>query len=162
MPSLRAALSALAGLTVPGIRHNHDLDALPAYLDRAGLPALLVLPGDDTAYAGGTPRRLFAERGRAFEAIAFADGPRTVSYAITHLLLAARADEGLGLRDHLPALVTLVDAYFAALAADVTLGGALAEPARVGVEVGVFAYGGANYHGCALRHAWLIDMDGSA
>jgi hypothetical protein len=146
------ALTALAGLSVSGIQHNYDVAAVPDTLSRAQLPALLVLPGevDD--------RRMFRERGQGFYALAFSGSARTVTYAVTHLLLVAAKTDGLGLRSHFPRLVDLIDAYFVALGADVTLGGTLLEPPKVTVEPGNFTHGDAAYHGCALRHLWTIEL----
>ena len=152
MATFRAALTALAGLNVAGIQHNYDVAAVPDNLSRAQLPALLVLPGemDD--------RRLFRERGQGFQTLAFSGSARTVTYAVTHLLLVAAKTDGVGLRSHFPRLVDLIDAYFTALGANITLGGALLEPPKVTVEPGTFTHGDATYHGCALRHLWTIEL----
>ena len=52
----------------------------------------------------------------------------------------------------------LIDAYFVALAAQVTLDGHLLEPARVRIEPGIFTYGAVVYCGCAFRHTWIIGV----
>jgi hypothetical protein len=57
------------------------------------------------------------------------------------MLLVAPVNAGRGMRSHLPNLVTLIDSYFAALAASVTLTSALLEPAQVKVEPGIFTHG---------------------
>src|SRR5512134_2887159 len=134
--TFRNALTELAALAVSGVAHNYDVDAVPDALSRSQLPALLVLPVDvqDDAF--------FKERGKGFQAIAFSSGPRTVQYAVTHLLLVAPVETGRELRSSLPRLIDLIDAYFDALGADVTLDGALLEPAAVQVEPGVFTHGG--------------------
>ncbi len=151
MTPFRTALDRLAALAVAGVAHNYGVDAAPSALSRAQLPALLVLPGETQT------NRLFQERGDAFRSLAFSGGPKTAAHTVTHLLLAAPAPPGDRLlRVRLPALTALMDAYLAALAADPTLGGALAEPARVALEPGVFAHGGRRCHGCAFRHTWLI------
>lgn len=144
------ALAALAGLNPAGVVARFAAEDTPAQLSRAQFPALLVRPFDEQN------RRLFRERGEAFEALAFAHGPALVTYTVTHLLLAAPEDAGLGARSHLPLLTSLLDAYFAALALDPTLGGALAAPARVTVEAGTFGYGDLHCTGAALRHRWQI------
>ena len=149
----RAALDTLAALQPAGIHARFAVDAVPAQLSRAQFPALLVLPFDEH------DRRLFRERGAAFEALAFANGPKLVTYTVTHLLLVAHADTGLGARSHLPRLAELLDAYFAALAADPTLGGALAAPAQVSVEPGLFDYADLHCTGAALRHRWRIKYE---
>ena len=151
----RNALSALADLTVPGVSVSYDVDTAPDTLSRGQLPALLLLPLEIPATDSGG---LFVERGEGFEAVAFSDGVRTVSYAVTHLLLVAPTASGRGLRDHLPPLIDLIDAYFGALATTVTLDGRLLEPARVRVEPGVFSYGGVEYYGCAFRHRWVVQI----
>lgn len=150
--TFRDALTTLSQLSVAGVAHNYDIDAVPDAPARAQLPALLVLPIDLQE------DRLIQERGRGFQAVAFSSGARTVTYTVTHLLLVAPIGQGKGLRAHLPALVTFMDAYFAALAADVTLGGALLEPASVRVEPGVFPIGSTEYYGCAFRHTWLMKV----
>lgn len=152
MPLFNTALANLAALVVPGVRHNYDLDAVPDELSRAQLPALLVLPGDTQQDA------LFRERGHGFQAIAFSQGARTVTYTLTHLLLVAPVSGGAGMRSHLPGLIDLIDEYFAALGADVMLGGELLEPARVSVEPGTFTHGAVAYHGCAFRHTWVMEV----
>jgi hypothetical protein len=152
MPTFRAALDRLALLSVTGVSHNYAINTIPDSLSRAQLPALLVLPGDIQ------DRRLFRERGEAFQAVAFSAGPRTATYTATHLLLAAPVSAAAGQRSHLPALVDLVDDYVAALAADVLLNNTLAEPAAVKIEPGVFTYADIAYHGCAFRHTWRIDV----
>jgi hypothetical protein len=147
----RTALDRLGALVVPGVT-NTPMTALPPTLDRAHLPALLVLPGEAEA------DRLFAERGTGFTALAFQNGPRTLSVTVTHLLLTAPVQMGVGAQAHLPDLIDYIDAYLLALGADVTLGGALAEPARVGVEPGEYRYGSGTFHGCALRHRWTLEV----
>ena len=150
MPTYRTALTNLANLSVTGVANNYDLDAVPDTIHRAQLPALLVLPVDIQ------DERLFERRGEGFQAIAFSSGPRTVTYALTHLLLVAPVSAGKGIRSHLPALIDLIDAYFSALGDDVTLNSALLEPARVRVEPGVFKHGEVEYHACAFRHVWVM------
>lgn len=150
MTPFAAALAALAALQPAGIAACFSIEDAPGQLSRAQFPALLVRPYDEQE------RRLFRERGEAFEALAFANGPALVTYAVTHLLLVAPEDGGLGARSQLPPLASLLDAYFSALAAVPTLGGALAAPARVSVEAGVFTYGDLRCTGAALRHRWQI------
>lgn len=150
MTLLRTALTALADLNVSGISHNYDVDALPDTLSRAQLPALLVMPTDIQDDA------LFKRRGEGFRALAFSEGERSVNYVVTHLLLLSPTGAGKGLGGSLPALIDLIDAYFDSLGADVTLGGALLEPAQVRVEPGVYTVGKTVFHGCAFRHSWLL------
>jgi hypothetical protein len=152
MATFRTALTNLAVLAVTGVVRNYDIDAVPDEISRTQLPALLVLPGETR------DDELFKERGQGFQAIAFSSGARTITYTVTHLLLVAPVSAGRGMRSHLPTLVTLIDNYFAALAANVTLTSALLEPARVKVEPGVFTHGDIEYHGCAFRHTWLLQV----
>ncbi|MBZ0292692.1 MAG: hypothetical protein K8L99_09050 [Anaerolineae bacterium] len=152
MALFRTALTNLSALTVPGVAHNYDVDGVPDDLKRAQLPALLVLPGelqDDS---------LFRDRGSGFQAIAFAEGARTITYTVTHLLLVAPVSTRAGARSHLPGLIDLIDEYFAVLGDDLTLSGALLEPMRVTVEPGTFTHGETLYHGCAFRHTWLMEV----
>jgi hypothetical protein len=134
------------------VTHNYDVDAVPDSLARAQLPALLVLPGETQ------DDQFFKERGAGFVALAFSGGVRTVIYTVTHLLLVAPVSAGRGIRSHMPRLIDLIDAYFAALGTDVTLSDALLEPARVKVEPGTFTYGAVEYHGVAFRHTWIIQV----
>lgn len=151
--SLRTAVDQLAALSVNGVAYNYAIDEVPEALGRAQLPALLVLPLDMEE------DRLFRERGQGFQAVAFADGLRTVTVKVTHLLLVTPVTGGAGMRTQLPALVDRMDDYFTALGADVRLGDALLEPARVQVEPGVFPLGTVSYYGCAFRHTWRLNVD---
>ena len=154
MPPLRDALTRLAGLKAPGIANNYAIERLPAVLDRSQAPALLVLlPGLQEREPS-----LFREQGEAFTSLTFSAGPRQATVRVTHLLLVAPLVAGAGLRSHLPDLVDGIDACLAAIAADVTLGDALAEPTRMRVEPGVFRYGGVDWQGCAFRHRWLLEL----
>jgi hypothetical protein len=146
----RTALAALAALQPAGFNAHFAAEDLPRQLSRAQFPALLVLPVDTH------DRRLFRERGAAFEALAFTGGPKLVTYTVTHLLLIAPADAGFGARSQLPQMADLLDAYFAALAADPTLNGALTAPAQVSVEPGQFDYADLACTGAALRHRWQV------
>lgn len=155
MTAFRNALTQLAALSVPNVT-NYGMDQVPEKLTRAQTPALLVLPGDTQ------DDRLFKQFGRGFEAIAFANAARTLSVTTTHLLLLAPVGADVGSRGHIPPLIDAVDGYIAALGADVTLGGALAEPTRVTVEIGTFTYGDVLYHGCAFRHTWVLEINAPA
>ncbi len=150
MGAFRLALEQLAQLNVAGVSQHYGMDAVPARVLRAQLPCLLVLPGEVES------NRLFKQRGEGFQAVAFSGGGRTLTVAVTHLLLAAPATYRP--RDVLPQLIDLVDAYAAALAADVLLGDTLREPPRFQVEVGRFHHGGDAFHGCAFRHLWLLEV----
>jgi hypothetical protein len=150
--SFRTALSALAALSVTGINHNYDVDAVPDALGRGQLPVLLVMPIDAQAES------LFRERGEGFQTVAFADGAKTITYKTNHLLLAAPLTQSKGLSANLPTLIDHIDNYFAALRDDVLLNATLLEPARVQVEPGIFKHGGVEYVGCAFRHTWLIEV----
>ena len=149
----RTALTALANLSVSGVGGNYDVDTVPDALNRGQLPVLLVLPIETETIRH---RALFSERGSGFQTVAFSDGVKTVTYSVTHLLLVAPSAAGSGLRSHLPDLIDLIDNYFSALAATITLGGKLLEPAQVRVDPGLFDYGGVEYVGCAFRHTWLV------
>ncbi|PJF21853.1 MAG: hypothetical protein CUN56_08975 [Phototrophicales bacterium] len=142
----RSALTALSNLSVSGVSVNYDIDTVPDIIHRGQLPALLVLPIEPQP------------AGEGFEVIGFADGIKTMTYTVTHLLLVAPSAAGNGVKSHLPDLIDLIDNYFMALAASVTLGGALMEPARVHVEPGVFTYGETDYIGCAFRHVWMVQI----
>ena len=150
MASFRAALSRLAMLNVTGIHKNYDLDELPNSLGRGQLPALLVLPIELER------ERLFQPREEGLGTAAFSGAAKSVNYRVTHLLLVAPTEAGLGIRSYLPRLIELIDSYTAAIAADITLADTLLVPARVNVEPGSFTYGDRDFYGCAFRHAWLL------
>lgn len=152
MATFRAALTNLSLLRVSGVRNNFDIDELPLTIAPAHLPALLILPLELEK------DRRFRERNEGLQTITFSGNAKTASYALTHLLLAAPVDRGLGMRSHLPQLVDLVDSYLASLAGDLTLGESLIAPARVGVEPGVFPFDSKSFYGCAFRHTWLMEI----
>lgn len=154
MTTFRSALSALADLAVTDVSVNYDVDAVPDEISRGQLPALLVLP----IRTEDESRNSFGERGSGFEAIAFSSGAKTVTYGVTHLLLVAPESAGSGIKTYLPMLIDLIDNYFSALSADVTLGGMLLEPTQVRVEPGIYTYGDRLYVGCAFRHTWQLEV----
>jgi hypothetical protein len=157
MTPFRGAIDALAALNVPGVTSRFGITAVPEEISRGQLPALLILPLDVSA---DDATDLNNERGAgsagAFQAIAFLNTARDVTYRVDHVLLVAPLAAGSGLRDHLPRLVDLIDAYFTALGADLTLGGALAEAARVRVLPGIVTYGGVIYAACTFQHTWRV------
>lgn len=150
MAALTNALTALQGLSVAGIAHHYGPGALPAALTRAHLPALMIVPGE------GGGQALFGPRAEGFSAVAFPGGARTWALTVRHMLVCAPADDGLGARTHWPGVIALLDAYFTALAAVPTLGGALREPARVTAEIGEVRIGAGRFAGATLRHHWLL------
>jgi len=152
MASFRVALSNLSFMRVSGVRKNFDIDELPNSISAAHLPALLVLPLELEKEG------LFRERKEGLQSVTFSGNAQSVYYSLTHLLLVAPTEKGLGLRGHLPRLVSLIDNYVAAIAADLTLDEALLAPARVAVEAGVFAYAESDFYGCAFRHTWMMEI----
>ncbi len=156
MHPFRDALRALAALELPGLRAHFGHEELPETLQLGQLPALLVLPGETPESTARSP--LFGARGGGFEALSFRKAGANITLQPRHLLLAAPTGAGLGLYPQFPRLVILLDAYFRALVADVTLGGRLLEPAQVQVEFGRFPHGGAEFHGCLLRHTWKLAL----
>jgi hypothetical protein len=148
------ALVQLALLSVSGVQTHFAIESVPETLRRGQLPALLILPIEvETSH-----RRPFPERGQAIETVPFPGGPRSASLIVTHLLLVSPRAAGVGLSTQIPALVDLIDAYFIALSADLTLNGRLLEPPQVRIEPGVFEYGGVSYTGCAFRHRWVVAL----
>lgn len=152
MATFRAALTNLSLLRISGVRNNFDIDELPQTVVPAHLPALLVLPLELEQ------ERLFRDRQESLRTITFSGNAKTAYYSLTHLLLAAPVERGLGLRSHLPQLIDLIDGYLEALARDLTLGESLLTPARVGVEPGLFPFDAKSYYGCAFRHTWLMEI----
>ncbi len=149
--SITLALEALGALPVTGVAHHFGIEALPNQLSRAQLPCLLVMPLD-------TEQGIFQERGQGFVMSAFENGAKTVQFTTSHWLLVAPVSQGVGLRAHLPTLITLTDAYLIALKDDPLLGGALLEPAKVTLECKVLAWGEGAFYGCVFRHTWLIGL----
>lgn len=151
--TMRSAIDRLAALPLAGVT-SFTLETTPERLERDQLPALLVLPLESEQ------RQLFGERGSALESLTFAGGERHALLPVTHLLLVAPVASGAGNRQHFPALVDWIDAYLAALAADVTLDGELLQAPQVQVESGIFTLGQRRYYGCAFRHLWLLAIGG--
>ncbi|QPC83873.1 hypothetical protein G4Y79_05700 [Phototrophicus methaneseepsis] len=152
MSSFRTALTRLANLSIGGVANNYDISTVPDQPGRAQLPALLVMPLDTA------DDRLFRERGEGFQTMGFSNGPKTVTYTVTHLLLVAPSGSSKGISAQLPTLVDLIDAYMAAFGDDPTLDDILLEPARVRIEPGIFPVGQTLFIGCAFRHTWLMEV----
>lgn len=143
--TLRTALDQLAALTLPGVT-SFDIDSTPQQIERAHLPALLILP------LRTDQRQRLGERDGALQTITFGAGERHVLMPITHLLLIAPQLAGSGNREHLPVLVDWVDDYLAAIAADLTLGGELLQAPQIEIEMGVFTIAQTRYIGCAFHY----------
>jgi len=152
MTTFRSALTALSALSVTGVQNNYDIDALPETLSNPQLPALLVQPIDTQ------DDRLFKEQGQGLQTVAFSGAGKTVNYTVTHLLIVAPTNNGVGIRSHLPQLITLIDNTMSAIADDPTLSDALIEPTHVTVEPGIFTVGGREFYGCAFRHSWMMAL----
>ena len=151
MSNFTDALGALSALDVPGVADNFGIVRTPAQPDRTQLPALIVMPTERAD-------RLFAARGEGLAALAFANTSATYTATVTHLLLIAPQDSALGARSHYGLLATLIDAYFAALHANLLLDGALVQPPHVQVDSGLIEYGGVRYIGAAFRHLWTLEV----
>lgn len=145
----RAALNALAALSVPGVRHNYPIDALPEALPRGALPALAIVPMLDTMR-----RRQYGE----FAPAAPAGSPALSSYLVTHLLICTPIGGGVGSRSALPGLVDLVDAYAAAISADPHLGGTLFYPATYSAYIAPVPYAGVRYHAAQFWHTLTVQI----
>lgn len=143
---IRQAFDTLAALPVPNV-NTFGIDALPEVLERAHLPALLVLPHEQSAALSGA--------GLSVDTFG---GAHQVTLGLTHLLLWSPARAHSPIRKHIPALIDGVDAVLSALAADPLLGGHLAQPPQMRLEIGVFEYGSAHFLGCAFRHTWLLSV----
>jgi len=152
MTTFRSALTTLSALSVTGVQNNYDIDALPETLSNPQLPALLVQPIDTQ------DDRLFKEQGQGLQTVAFSGAGKTVNYTVTHLLIVAPTNNGVGIRSHLPQLITLIDNTMSAIADDPTLSDALIEPTHVTVEPGIFTVGGREFYGCAFRHSWMMAL----
>ena len=151
MSNFTDALAALAALDVPGVADNFGIIRTPTQPDRSQLPALIVMPTERAD-------RLFAARGEGLAALAFANSSATYTSTVTHLLLIAPHDSALGARSHYGLLAALIDAYFAALHANLLLDGTLTQPPHVQVDSGMIEYGGVRYIGAAFRHLWTLEV----
>lgn len=145
MGVLQTALDRLGAITVAGVR-SYTLEETPEMPGTAQLPGLLILP----ELGGESP-------GLAPSAFSAGDGVLTIQVA--HALLVRPAGSGGGrLRDALPQVTALVDAYLAALAADPLLDGALPLALRCGVRIGVVRVGSLDYHGAVFTHRWTLHL----
>jgi hypothetical protein len=144
----RSALTALAGLTVTGVNHNYDVDAVPEKIARASLPILIVAPALDD-----TRRRKFGE----FQVATPSGSSALVQYMVTHLLLYAPVGSGRGARTSLPGLVDLIDNYAAAIRSDPKLGSTLYLPTVYTVYVAPANYSGITYFACRFWHTFTIE-----
>ncbi len=152
MATFRTTLTTLSTLSVTDVQNNYDVDALPETLSNPQLPALLVQPIDTQ------DDRLFKQEGQGLQTVAFSGAGKTVNYTVTHLLIVAPINNGVGIRSRLPQLVTLIDNYMSAIADDPTLSDDLIEPTHVTVEPGIFTIGGREFYGCAFRHSWVMGL----
>lgn len=147
--SFQQALNALAALPISGV-NAYGVGALPQTLQRANLPALMVLP------LALPDLPLLPNDGLA--APTFEYGSAHVTLSVTHLLLLTTAEAARPLSATLPPLVAYVDAVLAAYAINPLLNDTLAEPLRACAEVGVYHWGADSFYGCAFRHHWLLRM----
>ncbi|HEX3049448.1 MAG TPA: hypothetical protein VHP83_02255 [Aggregatilineaceae bacterium] len=143
---LAAALSNLAAISVSGVT-SYALDHTPDSLVSAQLPALVILPELSGEMPGLQPN-------------GFSAGVGQVTAQIAHVLLVAPVVSGMGSKTLLPDLVSLIDAYVAALAGDPTLGGALALVLMFTIRAGVVRYSGVEYHGAVFTHTWVMNLGG--
>ncbi len=156
MGNFSDALAALADLTVDGVAMSFAAADVPSEVDSALLPALLVMPTErDKNQFGG---RLFSGRGDGLAMVTLGETGAVYTAEITHLLLVSPEGRGTTPRAGLATLADLTDAYFAALRADVRLGGALKYPPRVQVEIGMTTYGAGRYLAAAFRHIWTLGI----
>jgi hypothetical protein len=144
MGVLAAALTNLAAVNVSGVT-SYALGETPDALNRAQLPALVILP----ELGGDSP---------GLEPSLFSAGDGRLTIRITHVLLIAPVVGGLGQRGILPTLAALIDTYAAAMAGDPTLNGALPMALRFQVRAGVVRYAGIDYHGAAFTHTWTLHL----
>lgn len=145
MGAIAGALGRLAAVAVAGVT-SFALAETPNTLARAQLPALLILP----ELVGEAP---------GLEPNLFSAGDGRLTLRVAHVLFAAPVLAGHGLRTGLPVLVGHIDTYMMALAADPTLGGALAAGLRCTVRAGVVRFGGVDYHAATFVHTWLLDVE---
>lgn len=144
MGALAAALANLAAVPIVGVT-SYAVGETPDDLTRAQLPALVIVPE-----AGG--------ESAGMQVTGFSTGDARLAVRIAHVLLYGPVTVGIGRRGSLPGLVSLVDEYAAALAADPLLDGALAQALQFEVRMGVVRYGGTEYFGATFLHAWALQV----
>ena len=144
----RTALTALSAISVPGVLHNWDVDAVPEKISRAALPALIVAPVLDEP-----KRRKYGE----FQIASPSGSSALAQYLVTHLLLYTPIGAGKGARSALPGLVDLVDNYALAIRGNPKLGGALYLPTSYVVYVAPVNYGGVAYYAVRFWHTFTVE-----
>lgn len=145
----RSALTALAGLTVTGVSHNLDIDAVPEKISRAVLPVLIVAPVLDEP-----KRRKYGE----FQIASPSGSSALAQYLVTHLLLYAPIGSGKGARSTLPGMVDLIDNYATAIRANPKLNGTLYLPTSYVVYAAPVQYGGVGYYAARFWHTFTVEV----
>ncbi len=145
----RSALTALSQISVPGVAHNFDLDAIPDKVARAVLPALIVAPTLDA-----TRRRKYGE----FQIATPSGATASVNYLVTHLLLYSPIGAGKGVRSSLPGLIDLVDSYANAIRANPKLNGTLFTPTVYSVYIAPISYAGCLYQAAQFWHVFTLEV----
>jgi hypothetical protein len=146
---LRTALTNLAALSVSGVSHNYDVDAMPEQIARGQLPCLIVLPVVDE---GRTKR--FGD----FKLATPNAAKGLVVHVVAHVLLYAPAGVGKGARGNFPGLVDLVDNYATAIRANPNLGGALFKPTSYVVSLEGVTWAGVRYFGARFWHTLVVQV----
>jgi hypothetical protein len=141
--SLSTALTALTSLTVSGVT-LYAFGTSPDLIPATVLPCM-VARIDDVFNDALVSATIAGEGGIA-------------SIPVMHTLFTNTMGVGRSeARDaNTPALI---DAYFAALASDLTLGGALARPLSiVWLQTGGIEWGNSLYYGVRFRHLWQFEI----
>ncbi len=144
----RAALTALASLSVPGVVHNFDIDSAPERFTRASLPMLIALP-----FLDELEHRRFSEF-----AIATPTGSTAlVHYYATHMLLYTPVGAAKSLRAVLPGLTDLLDNYATVIRGNSKLNGTLFTPTDYMVMTAPVTWAGGTYFGARLIHHLTVE-----
>lgn len=144
----RTAFTNLAAISVTGVATRYDLNALPNALPAADLPALAPAFPESPGTLG--------EDEQGFSTLTYDGAAWVASLHVDHVLYWSPAWSEAGLYAVMPALITAVDDYLAAIKANGTLGGVLKQELEiVRVMPGIVEYAGVKFYGVRFRHRWV-------
>ena len=143
----RTAFTNLATISVTGVTTSYDLNALPNALPAANLPALAPYFPEE----GGS----ISQNQHGLATLTYNGAVWSAALYVDHVLYLAPAWSEAGLSEALPSLVTAIDNYLTALAAQGTLSGALSSELEIiRVQPGIVDYAGVKFYGVRFRHLW--------
>ena len=140
-------VSSLAtfGGTVPGITKSFGLSDLPQNINREDLPAALIVPEVGT------------EQG--LKLLSMMGNSPSVVIEVTQLVLVAESGD-TPLREAMPTMLTILDAYNAQAKAQKFLDTQAAPPNQVvmqySIMLGISEWEGISYHSLSTKHQYTI------